>query len=63
MKVKQIGVYLEKNVVELHGVDKKEKVVFRKTLRRDKVLSTFARLPACVVAMKFCVINYYWQAS
>lgn len=34
--------------------------VFRKQLRRDKVLAFFARQPACLVAMEACASAHYW---
>lgn len=39
MKVKRIGLDLAKNVFELHRADESERVVLRKTPRRNKVLS------------------------
>ena len=38
MTVKRIGIDLAKQVFELCGVDEREQVVLRKTLRRGKVL-------------------------
>lgn len=60
MKVKRIGLDLAKSVFELHGVDESERVVLRKTLRRNKVLSTFTQLPPCVVGMEACGSAHYW---
>ena len=54
MKVKRIGLDLAKNVFELFGVDEQEREVLRKTVRRNKVLATFAQLPACVVGLEAC---------
>jgi len=60
MEVKRIGLDLAKNVFELHGVDEHEQVVVRKTVRRDKLLATFAQLPACVVGMEACGGAHHW---
>ena len=54
MKVKQIGWDLAKNVFALFGVDEHEQPVLRKTVRRGKLLETFAQLPPCVVGMEAC---------
>lgn len=49
MEVITIGLDLAKNVYQVHGADAFGSVVFRKRLRRDKVLSFFAVLPPCTV--------------
>jgi hypothetical protein len=49
-----IGLDLAKHVFQAHGADTSGKVVFRKRLRREQVLTFFARQPACVVAMLTC---------
>jgi len=38
MKVTRIGLDIAKQIFELHGVDQRERVVLRKTLKRDRVL-------------------------
>lgn len=44
MKVTSIGLDIAKQILELHGVDRRERVVLRKTLKRDRVLEYFAQL-------------------
>jgi transposase len=51
---------LAKYVFEVHGVDAEDKVVLRKTLRREAVASFFAELPACVVGMEACSGAHDW---
>lgn len=60
MQIVRIGLDLAKYVFEVHGVDAEEKVVLRKTLRRDAVASFFAELPACIVGMEACSGAHYW---
>lgn len=60
MEIKRIGLDLAKNVFEVHGVDEAERVVLRKTLKREKVLAFFAQLPACVVGMEACGGAHHW---
>ncbi len=60
MNVKRIGLDLAKNVFELYGVDEQEQRVLSKSVRRGKVLATFAQLPACVVGMEACGGAHYW---
>lgn len=55
-----IGLDLAKHVFQAHGADKAGMVVFRKRLRRDKVLEFFAAQPACLVAMEACGGAHYW---
>lgn len=59
-EVTTIGLDLAKMVFQAHGADASGEVVFRKTLRRSKVLDFFGRLPSCVVAMEACAGAHYW---
>ena len=60
MNVNMIGLDLAKNVFQVHGADTAGAVVFRKQLRRDKLLAFFAGQPACIVAMEACSSAHYW---
>jgi len=60
MKVKRIGLDLAKTVFEVYGVDEHDTEVLRKTVRRNRLLSTFARLAPCVVGMEACGSAHYW---
>src|SRR5712691_3305434 len=59
-EVSTIGLDLAKHVVQAHGADASGKVVFRKRLRREKVLEFFAGKPACLVAMEACSSAHHW---
>lgn len=59
-EVTTVGLDLAKLVFQAHGADAAGGVVFRKTLRRTKVLEFFARLPSCVVAMEACAGAHHW---
>ncbi len=54
---------LAKHVFQAHGADASGKVVFRKRLRREKVLEFFAGKPACVVAMEACSSAHHWARA
>lgn len=56
----RIGLDLAKKVFEVHGVDAREAVVLRRSLRRGKVLEFFANLPPCLVGMEACATGHYW---
>jgi transposase len=58
--VTRVGVDLAKSVLQVHAVDAKGDVVVARALRRGAVLSFFARLPACVVAMETCSTAHHW---
>lgn len=60
MNVTMIGLDLAKNVFQVHGADAAGAVIFRKQLRRDKLLAFFAVQPACIVAMEACSSAHYW---
>src|SRR5712691_7019749 len=59
-EVSTIGLDLAKYVFQAHGADASGKVVFRKRLRREKVLEFFAGKPACLVAMEACSSAHHW---
>ena len=58
-----IGLDLAKRVFQAHGADASGRVIFRKRLRRDQVLTFFAGLPACMVAMEACSSAHYWARA
>ena len=60
MQIVRIGLDLAKYVFEVHGVDAKETVVLRKTLRRDGVAQFFSELPSCLVGLEACSGAHYW---
>ncbi len=60
MKVTTIGIDLAKNVVQVHGVDERGKVVLRRQLRRGQVMDFFAQRPGCLVGMEACGSAHAW---
>ncbi|MEH0691088.1 IS110 family transposase [Vibrio cholerae] len=59
--IQTIGVDLAKNVFSIHGVDAYGKCVLRKTVKRNKLLDTFATLPPCIVGMEACSGAHHWS--
>ncbi len=53
-EIATVGLDLAKNVFQAHGADVSGRVLFRKKLRRDEVLSFFSQLPPFTVAMEAC---------
>lgn len=60
MEIVRIGLDLAKSVFEVCGVDMRDHVVLRKTLRRDPVPHFFAELPRCLIGMEACSSSHYW---
>jgi transposase len=59
-EVTTVGLDLAKRVFQVHGADAKGRPVLQKKLRREEVLSFFAKLPPCVVGMEACASSHYW---
>jgi transposase len=59
-EVSTIRLDLAKNVFQVHGANASGAVVFRKKLRRDRVLKFLTAQPACTVAMEACASSHYW---
>ncbi len=59
-EVSTIGLDLAKMVFQAHGADASGGVVFRKTLRRAKVVDFFRDQPRCLVAMEACGGAHHW---
>src|SRR6201984_3238292 len=60
MQITTIGLDVDKNVFQGHGIDAAEKVVVRKQLRRSQVLEFFRALPPCLIGMEACATAHYW---
>ena len=62
MKLIRIGVDLAKNVFQLHGVDRNEKVVFRKRLSRENWLKVLLETTesGCEIGMEACGSAHHW---
>ena len=52
--VTRVGLDLAKHVFQVHGVDVAGRVVFNKSVRRDKLLAFFSGLPKCLVGLEAC---------
>ena len=62
MKLIRIGVDLAKNIFQLHGVDREEKAVFKRRLKRDQWLrAVFDNAePGCEIGMEACGGAHHW---
>ena len=62
MKISRIGVDLAKNVFQLHGVDGRDQVVFKRRLRRDQWLRVLLKNTDsdCLIGMEACAGAHHW---
>lgn len=61
MNITRMGIDLAKNVFQLHGVDKHEKVVIRKQLKRAQMLEFFANKSPMLIGIEACGGAHYWS--
>jgi transposase len=60
MNIKRVGIDLAKQVFQVHAVDRQEKVVLRKQLRRAQLLAYFKQLSPSLIGMEACSGAHYW---
>ena len=60
MNIARIGIDLAKQVFQIHGVDRTEKVLVRRQLRRSQMLGYFSKLTPCLIGMEACGSAHYW---
>ncbi len=62
MKLIRVGVDLAKNVFQVHGVARHEKVVWRRRLRRERWVETLVDKlePGCDIGMEACTGAHHW---
>ena len=59
-KLTLIGIDTAKSVFHLVGVDAQARIVWRRQLRRSRLLSTLSRLERCEVVLEACGASHYW---
>src|SRR5438874_686000 len=59
-QIVRLGADLAKRVIQLHGVDAHERVVFRRSVSADSFAEFMVRIPPCVVAMEACSTAHHW---
>ena len=60
MNITRIGLDLAKNVFQVHGVDRNERVVVRRQLSRSQVVGFFEKLAPCLIGMEACGGAHHW---
>jgi len=61
MQVTRIGMDIAKQIFELHGVDRRERPVLRRTVTRARLLELMAQLKPCTIGMEACGGAHYWH--
>lgn len=61
MNIKTIGLDSAKIIFHLVGLNEHGKQVLKKKLRRSQLLTYFANLPPCTIAIEGCASAYYWK--
>jgi len=59
-KITAVGLDLAKQIIQVHGIDAAGRVVLRKAVRRERLLTLLAQLPRCVVGMEACSGAHQW---
>jgi len=62
MKIIRVGVDLAKSVFQVHGVDRDEKPVWKRKLKRDEWIKVLLEKiePGCVIGMEACGGAHHW---
>ena len=65
MKLMRVGIDLAKSVFQVHGVDRNERVVWRRKLTRASWLEIFLKTvePGCEVGMEACGGAHHWARA
>ena len=60
MNVTRIGLDLAKQVFQIHAVDRDDRMVVKRQLKRAQVRAYFEKRPACRIGMEACAGAHYW---
>lgn len=54
------GIDLGKSSIQIHGIDRRGKVLVNKSFKRNQVLIYFANMETCLIGMEACGGAHYW---
>lgn len=60
MTIETLGVDIAKNVFQLHGVNGNGRVVLKRRVMRDQLLTVMAQIAPCTVVVEACTGAFYW---
>jgi transposase len=55
-----MGIDLAKRVIQLHGVNRRDHVVLRRSISTERFVEFMTRVPPCDVAMEACASAHHW---
>lgn len=58
--INRVGVDSSKHYMHVHGVDKRDRVVLVKAMRREEFLAWVANIPRCIFGFEACSASHYW---
>lgn len=61
MTIETLGIDIAKNVFQLHGVNHGGRVVLKRRVMRDQLLTVVAQINRCTVILEACTGAFYWQ--
>ena len=59
-EINTAGVDLAKSIFQVHAIDAAGRIVVQKALKRQQLVTFFAKLPPCLVGLEACSTAHYW---
>ena len=59
-KVDTLGIDIAKNVFQLHGVDRRGRMIFKRRVMRDQLLLVLEDIDRCTIAIEACTGAFCW---
>jgi transposase len=59
MELKRLSIDTSKHIFTIHGVDKEDRVILRRELRRGQVEAFFARMVPTEIALEACAGSHW----
>ena len=60
MSIEILGIDIAKNVFQLHGVNRSGRIVLRRRVMRDQLISVVAQIERCTVVIEACTGAFWW---
>lgn len=60
MEITTIGLDIAKNVFQVHGVNCEGKVVLRRKVKRDQLLTLLGEMQPCLIGIEACATAHHW---
>jgi transposase len=59
-QITRVGVDTSKHIFTVHGVDQKDRPVWRRNVKRSLFLEVFGKLPPAKIALEACGASHHW---